>query len=141
MDHENLCLVIELNVLDHRVLDAQQGAPYAGVLHAVLRSAVSDLRQARNLDRERRVAVQAQPATHRSVTRATNDDAFENRAVRAKTTYMQKIVRRIATVAAAGLAPLTFVTVISPAVSSADCAFGTEWLDPVANVCRRPVPL
>ncbi len=53
-----------------------------------------------------------------------------------KIPYMQKIVRRIATVAAAGLAPLAFVTVISPAVSSADCAFGTEWFDPVANVCR-----
>jgi hypothetical protein len=69
--HENLCLVVELDVLDHCVLDAQQGAPYAGVLHAVLRSAVSDLRQARNLDRERRVAVQAHSATHGSVTRAS----------------------------------------------------------------------
>jgi hypothetical protein len=57
MNHENLCLDIELDVLDHQVLETQQGAPYAGVLHAVLRSAVSDLRQARNLDGERRVAV------------------------------------------------------------------------------------
>jgi len=27
VDHENLCLVVELDVLDHGVLDAQQGAP------------------------------------------------------------------------------------------------------------------
>ena len=53
-----------------------------------------------------------------------------------KTHCMQKIFRRIATVAAAGFAPLAFVTVISPAVSNADCAPGTEWWDPVANVCR-----
>ena len=53
-----------------------------------------------------------------------------------KIQYMKKIIRRIAAVAAAGLAPLAFVTVISPAVSSADCAPGTEWWDPVANVCR-----
>jgi len=53
-----------------------------------------------------------------------------------KTHCMQKIFRRIATVAAAGFAPLAFVTVISPAVSNADCAPGAEWWDPVANVCR-----
>ena len=53
-----------------------------------------------------------------------------------KIQYMKKIIRRIASVAAAGIAPLAFVTVISPAVSSADCAPGTEWWDPVANVCR-----
>jgi len=49
---------------------------------------------------------------------------------------MQKIIRRIASVAAAGIAPLAFVTVISPAVSHADCTFGTEYWDPVANECR-----
>ena len=49
---------------------------------------------------------------------------------------MKTLVRRIATAAAVGLAPLAFVTVISPAVSNADCAPGTEWWDPVANVCR-----
>jgi hypothetical protein len=48
---------------------------------------------------------------------------------------MRKIVRRIATVAAAGFAPLAFVTVVSPAVSNADCAWG-DWWDPVASVCR-----
>jgi hypothetical protein len=53
-----------------------------------------------------------------------------------KVQYMKTIIRRIASVAAAGIAPLAFVTVISPAVSSADCALGTEWWDPVANVCR-----
>ena len=53
-----------------------------------------------------------------------------------KITYMKKIVRCIASVAAAGIAPLAFVTVISPAVSHADCALGTEWWDPIANVCR-----
>src|SRR5262249_21931049 len=74
MGHENLCRVIELDVLDHRVLDPQHGAPYAGVLHAVLRSVVFDLRQATNLDGERRVAVEAHSASHRYGTRATNDD-------------------------------------------------------------------
>jgi hypothetical protein len=49
---------------------------------------------------------------------------------------MQGILRRVAIVAAAGFAPLAFVTVISPAVSNADCAFVTEWWDPIANVCR-----
>ncbi|MDX1884408.1 hypothetical protein [Mycolicibacterium sp. 120270] len=49
---------------------------------------------------------------------------------------MKTFVRRIATAAAVGLAPLAFVTVISPAVSSADCVPGLEWWDPVANVCR-----
>src|SRR5262245_49885879 len=76
MGHENLCRVVELDVLDHRVLDPQHGAPYAGVLHAVLRSVVVDLRQAKNLDGERRVAVEAHSATHRYGTRATIDDDF-----------------------------------------------------------------
>lgn len=53
-----------------------------------------------------------------------------------KINVMKINVRRIATAAAAGLAPLAFVTVISPAVSHADCTPGTEWWDPVANVCR-----
>jgi hypothetical protein len=53
-----------------------------------------------------------------------------------KTVDMKNIVRRLATGAAAGLAPLAFVMVISPAVSYADCAPGTEYWDPVANVCR-----
>ena len=58
------------------------------------------------------------------------------RAPSGKINFMQSFVRRIATVAAAGLAPLAFVTVISPAVSHADCAFGTEYWDPIANMCR-----
>jgi hypothetical protein len=49
---------------------------------------------------------------------------------------MRKIVSRIASAAAVAVAPLAFVTVISPAVSSADCMPGTEWFDPVANQCR-----
>jgi hypothetical protein len=49
---------------------------------------------------------------------------------------MKTLFRRVAAVAAAGFAPLVFVTVISPAVSHADCAPGTEWWDPVANMCR-----
>ena len=53
-----------------------------------------------------------------------------------KINSMKSMVRRVASIAAAGLAPLAFVTVISPAVSHADCAFGTEYLDPIANVCR-----
>jgi hypothetical protein len=48
---------------------------------------------------------------------------------------MRNTVRRIATVAAAGFASLSFVTIASPAVSHADCAWG-EWWDPVASVCR-----
>jgi hypothetical protein len=53
-----------------------------------------------------------------------------------KTHCMQKTLRHIAIAAATAAAPLAFVTVISPAVSHADCAAGTEWWDPVANVCR-----
>ncbi|WP_082943815.1 hypothetical protein [Mycobacterium sp. 1274761.0] len=49
---------------------------------------------------------------------------------------MKTLVRRIATVAAAGIAPLAFITVITPAISHADCTPGTEWFDPIANVCR-----
>ena len=58
------------------------------------------------------------------------------RASAGKIKHMKKLARRLATVAAAGVAPLAFVTVISPAISHADCAPGTEWWDPVANVCR-----
>jgi hypothetical protein len=49
---------------------------------------------------------------------------------------MKTLARRIATAAAVGLAPFAFVTVITPAISHADCAPGTEWWDPVANECR-----
>jgi hypothetical protein len=47
--NEQLVGLIELDTLDDRLLDAQQGAKYPGVAHAVLRSLVPDLRQARNL--------------------------------------------------------------------------------------------
>ena len=53
-----------------------------------------------------------------------------------KIQYMKTIIRRIATVAATGLAPLAFVTVISPAVSSAGLCPRHRMVDPVANVCR-----
>jgi len=53
MSHEQLRILVELDLLDDRLLDPQQGAPYGGVLHAVLRSSVPVLRQLRNLDRER----------------------------------------------------------------------------------------
>jgi hypothetical protein len=53
-----------------------------------------------------------------------------------KINIMKNVVRRIASVAAAGLAPLAFVTVISPAVGNADCTFGSEYWDPIANTCR-----
>jgi hypothetical protein len=52
-----------------------------------------------------------------------------------KTQCMKKLLRRAAAVAAIGFAPLAFVTIASPAVSHADCAWG-EWWDPVASVCR-----
>jgi len=47
--NEQLVDFIKFDALDDRLLDAQQGAKYPGVAHAVLRSLVPDLRQARNL--------------------------------------------------------------------------------------------
>lgn len=52
---------------------------------------------------------------------------------------MSKSIRRMASVAAVALAPMAYVTVVSPSVSWADCAWG-DWWDPVANVCRPVVP-
>ncbi len=49
---------------------------------------------------------------------------------------MRKTLSRVAAAAAAGIAPLAFVTVITPAISHADCAPVTEWWDPVADMCR-----
>ncbi|MGH3677010.1 MAG: hypothetical protein ACRDU5_14985 [Mycobacterium sp.] len=48
---------------------------------------------------------------------------------------MRLFIRRLAVVLAVAFAPMAFVTVVTPAVSSADCAYG-EWWDPVASVCR-----
>jgi hypothetical protein len=39
---ENLVVLLEVHVLDDRLVDPQQGAPYPGVAHAVLRSPVPD---------------------------------------------------------------------------------------------------
>jgi len=49
--------------------------------------------------------------------------------------YMQKNVRHFAGVLVAGLASTAIGTVITPPVSSADCAYGEVW-DPMASVCR-----
>jgi hypothetical protein len=59
VSNQDLLVLVELDILDNRLLDPQQGAPYSGVLHAVLRSVVPVLRQLRNLDRERRAHVPA----------------------------------------------------------------------------------
>lgn len=53
---------------------------------------------------------------------------------------MRKLVHRLSAVVVTALAALAFVTVATPAVSSADCDSGWYW-DPVANVCRSAVPL
>lgn len=55
---------------------------------------------------------------------------------------MNGVGRCLGGVAAAALAPMAYVTIISPAVSSADCG-PNSWWDPGANVCRpfAPVPL
>jgi hypothetical protein len=47
-DHRPAVLV-ELDPLNDRFIDAQKSAPYPGVAHAVLRSPVADPRQASNL--------------------------------------------------------------------------------------------
>jgi hypothetical protein len=48
---------------------------------------------------------------------------------------MKNFGRRLAVGITAALAPMAFVTIATPAVSSAECA-NTEWWDPVAGVCR-----
>jgi hypothetical protein len=52
---------------------------------------------------------------------------------------MRGIVRRLAILFAIALAPLAFVTLVSPGVSKADCAVGTVW-DPGSNTCVAPGP-
>lgn len=49
-----------------------------------------------------------------------------------------RMVRRLAAGIGVTLASLAFVTIVNPAVGSADCDAGSWW-DPVANVCRPPV--
>lgn len=51
---------------------------------------------------------------------------------------MKKSVQRVAIIAAAALAPMTFTAAVMPAISYADCANG-QWWDPVANQCKAPV--
>ena len=58
-----------------------------------------------------------------------------------KIQYMKKIIRRIATVAAAGLAPLAFVTVISPAVSPRTVPLAQNGGIRSPTCAVRPVPL
>jgi hypothetical protein len=53
-----------------------------------------------------------------------------------KTPPMRKSKRRTAGIFAAALASTAIGGFVSPAVSHADCAPGTEWWDPVANICR-----
>jgi hypothetical protein len=51
MRDQHSAVVFDINALDDDLVDAQQGTKYPGVAHAVLRSLVPDLRQARNLGR------------------------------------------------------------------------------------------
>jgi hypothetical protein len=53
---------------------------------------------------------------------------------------MGKFIRRLAVVIVSALAPMAFVALVTPGVSSAACDNGWWW-DPVANVCRSLVPL
>jgi hypothetical protein len=49
MRDQHSTVVFDIDPLEDDLVDAQQGAKYPGVAHAVLRSLVTDLRQARNL--------------------------------------------------------------------------------------------
>ena len=48
---------------------------------------------------------------------------------------MRKFARRLLVGATAAFASTAFVTIVTPAVSFADCD-NTQWWDPVANLCR-----
>lgn len=48
---------------------------------------------------------------------------------------MRKFIHRLVAVIVVGLTPMAVVTAATPAVSSAQCAYG-YWWDPAANVCR-----
>ena len=48
---------------------------------------------------------------------------------------MRKFVRHLVAVVTMAWASMAFVTIATPAVSSADCAAG-EWWDPTGKVCR-----
>ena len=50
---------------------------------------------------------------------------------------MWKVVGHLVTVAAMAVSPLAVTTIITPAVSSAECP-GGQWWDPKANICRAP---
>ncbi|MGV9802483.1 hypothetical protein ACWDTP_30985 [Mycobacterium sp. NPDC003449] len=51
---------------------------------------------------------------------------------------MNAFIRRVAGACGVAVAPLAFVTIATPAISSAQCG-GADWWDPVANTCRPPV--
>lgn len=51
---------------------------------------------------------------------------------------MKKTLQRVAIIAAAAIAPMTFTAAVAPAVSLADCE-GGSWWDPVANRCQPPM--
>jgi len=59
-----------LDVVDNRVLDAQQDSAWGDVVRAV----VLGSRQPKNLDRERRALLQARSTTHGRVSRAVKRD-------------------------------------------------------------------
>ncbi len=48
---------------------------------------------------------------------------------------MRKFGRRLLAATTAALASTAFVTIATPAMSSADCD-NTQWWDPVGNTCR-----
>jgi hypothetical protein len=55
---------------------------------------------------------------------------------------MRCVIRRLAIILAAALAPLAFVTLVSPGVSNADCGFGTVY-DAASDSCvaaPQPTP-
>jgi hypothetical protein len=49
MANHRPAVLVELDLLNDRLIDAQNSTPYPGVAHAVLRSPVADPRQASNL--------------------------------------------------------------------------------------------
>jgi hypothetical protein len=49
MANHRPAILIELDLLNDRLIDAQKSTPYPGVAHAVLRSPIADPRQASNL--------------------------------------------------------------------------------------------
>jgi molybdopterin-binding protein len=70
MSHQQFLVLVELDRLDNRLLDPQQGVAirWRSARRSPLFS--SGPQQARNLDRERRALVQARSTTHGSIRRA-----------------------------------------------------------------------